>query len=269
MTVFGSTELVARIERAECAMLAEGVARAAGGFAIELAGGIASWGGASSPLNKVAGLGFAGPLDPVALDAVEAAFAARDTPVQVELATLADPAIAPMLTARGYALVGFENVLVRRLPIDAPVPPPGITVEPSPLAELQTWIDVIVTGFAHADTDGVPTHEHFPRETLTRVLRETASGPHHRRYLARRDGAVAGAGGLRLADGIAQLAGAATLPAHRRRGVQTALLAARLADAGAAGGELAAITTLPGSKSQSNAQRDGFALVYTRAILVR
>jgi predicted GNAT family acetyltransferase len=30
---------------------------------------------------------------------------------------------------------------------------------------------------------------------------------------------------------IAQLAGAATLPAHRRRGVQTALLATRLADA--------------------------------------
>jgi GNAT superfamily N-acetyltransferase len=37
------------------------------------------------------------------------------------------------------------------------------------------------------------------------------------------------------AEGVAQLAGAATAPAHRRRGVHTALLAARLADAATAG----------------------------------
>jgi len=34
---------------------------------------------------------------------------------------------------------------------------------------------------------------------------------------------------------VAQLTGAATTPAHRRRGIQTALLSARLADAAAAG----------------------------------
>ena len=37
---------------------------------------------------------------------------------------------------------------------------------------------------------------------------------------------------MRIAEGLAQLTGAATAPAHRRRGVQTALLSARLADAG-------------------------------------
>ena len=59
------------------------------------------------------------------------------------------------------------------------------------------------------------------------------------------------------------------MPAHRRRGVQTALLSARLADAAAAGCDIAVITTQPGSKSQQNAQRRGFDLLYTRAILVR
>ena len=72
-----------------------------------------------------------------------------------------------------------------------------------------------------------------------------------------------------MAEGVAQLTGAATAPTHRHRGVQTALLSARLADATAAGRDIAVITTQPGSKSQHNAQRRGFDLLYTRAILVK
>lgn len=51
--------------------------------------------------------------------------------------------------------------------------------------------------------------------------------------------------------------------------MQTALLAARLADAGGQGCHIAVVTTQPGSKSQQNVQRQGFELLYTRAILVR
>jgi GNAT superfamily N-acetyltransferase len=72
---------------------------------------------------------------------------------------------------------------------------------------------------------------------------------------------------MRIADGIAQLTGAGTAPAFRRRGIQSALLSARLADATAAGCDLAVITVQPGSKSQQNAQRRGFDLLYTRAVL--
>jgi ribosomal protein S18 acetylase RimI-like enzyme len=86
--------------------------------------------------------------------------------------------------------------------------------------------------------------------------------------VALRDGVFAGGAELRVGGGIAQFAGAATAPEHRRRGVQTALLSARLVDA-AAGCEVAVITTQPGSKSQQNAQRRGFDLLYTRATLVR
>ena len=73
---------------------------------------------------------------------------------------------------------------------------------------------------------------------------------------------------MRMAGGVAQLTGAATAPAHRRRGIQTALLSARLADA-AACCDAAVITTQPGSKSQQNAQRQGFDLLYARAVLVK
>lgn len=63
--------------------------------------------------------------------------------------------------------------------------------------------------------------------------------------------------------------GVATLPEHRRRGVQGALLGARLEAAARAGCDVAVVTTQPGSKSQENVQKRGFELLYTRAILVK
>ncbi len=63
--------------------------------------------------------------------------------------------------------------------------------------------------------------------------------------------------------------GAGTLPAFRGRGMQKALLARRLADAQAAGCDLAVVTTAPGSRSQDNVMRRGFELLYTRAVLVK
>jgi GNAT superfamily N-acetyltransferase len=89
------------------------------------------------------------------------------------------------------------------------------------------------------------------------------------RYLARERGSVAGGASVRVHDGVAILCGAATLPAHRRRGVQTALLATRLEEAGRSGCDLAVVTTQPGSKSQENVEKQGFALLYARAVLVR
>ena len=73
----------------------------------------------------------------------------------------------------------------------------------------------------------------------------------------------------RLTDGVAQLCGAATAPAHRRHGVQSALVTARLRDATDVGCDVAVVTTAPGSTSQKNVQRNGFHLLYTRAILFK
>ncbi|MBP1644302.1 MAG: GCN5-related N-acetyltransferase [Acidobacteria bacterium] len=273
---FCGTELAARIERAECRLLAEGAAAARRRdpalevVTLPVAGGLAAWGGTGSPLNKLAGLGFAGVPAAAELDAVERAFAARGEAVRVELATLGDPECGTLLTRRGYALAGFENVLGLPLPAPAAHPAaPGLEVAASGEAEMDLWLDVVVTGFAHPDTQGVPSDEEFPREVLERVIGDLASGSGFKRYLARRAGEPAGGASLRLDEGVAQLAGAATLPAHRRRGVQSALLAARLADAAAAGCDVAVVTTQPGSKSQQNVQRQGFELLYTRAVLIR
>jgi len=240
-----------------------------------VAGGIATYSGAGSPLNKFAGLGFGGPLESSELAAVERAFDSRGVPLQVELASLADPAIGAQLTKRDYALVGFENVLGRALPVtgsietDRSAPASQFEIAESPAAELASWIDVLVTGFAHPDAQGIASHEHFPRAALERVMADVSSADGFVRYLVRSGNELAAGASMRICDGIAQLTGAATLPAFRRRGLQSKLLIRRLELAGEAGCDLAVITTQPGSKSQENSQRQGFSLLYTRAILVR
>jgi GNAT superfamily N-acetyltransferase len=161
----------------------------------------------------------------------------------------------------GLALQG-EHVLQR-------VTPPGVEVRPSGDDEFEPWLDVVADGFAHPDTQGVRSHEEFPREVIARAMRDLTATAGVTRYVALRDGVIAGGASFRMAEGVAQLTGAATAPAHRRRGVQTALLSARLANTAAAGCDIAVITTQPGSKSQQNAQRRGFDLLYTRAILVK
>lgn len=275
LPLFCDAALAERIERVEAQLIASAfdagrVRRAdATGFVLAVAGGIACFAEPGAPFNKVAGLGFDGVPEAAALDEIEQAFAAVDTPVQVELAHLVDPAISALLTARDYRLESFENVLGRSLEgTFEHVTPPGIELLPCGEAELDAWLDVVVDGFAHPDGQGVPSNEEFPREILANAVRDMAAAG-ATRYLALRDGVVAGGASFRMSEGVAQLAGAATAPAHRRRGIQSALLSARLAEAAAAGCDVAVITTQPGSKSQQNAQRAGFDLLYTRAVLVK
>lgn len=274
--LFCDTALAERIERVEAQLVAKGSEAAhhravdSAGFVIPVAGGVASFAEEGSPLNKVAGLGFGGVPTAAALDEIERAFTARGAPVQVELAHLVDPAIGALLTDRGYRLTSFENVLGLAFTGEPErVTPPGVEVRRSGDDELEPWLDVVTDGFTHPDTQGVPSHEEFPREVIASVIRDLTAAAGVMRYVALRDGVFAGGASVRMVEGVAQLTGAATASAHRCRGVHTALLSARLADAAAAGCNIAVITTQPGSKSQENAQRRGFDLLYTRAILVK
>jgi GNAT superfamily N-acetyltransferase len=274
--LFASTSLAARIEHAERQLLedcAAAIARRHGGsgvWVLPIAGGVATYTGPGSPLNKVAGLGFEASVDVAELERIEHEFGRRETPVQVELSCLADPSVGELLTRRGYTLRGFENVLGRALPVEGSVSPtPGVTISESPAGELANWLDVVVSGFATPDDQGVRPHESFTRDALERAIGDMAAADGFVRYLARLEGRPAGGASMRLCDGIAQLCGASTVPAIRRRGVQSALLATRLERASDAGCDIAVVTTQPGSKSQQNVQRRGFELLYTRAVLVR
>jgi hypothetical protein len=237
--LFCDTALAGRIERAEAGLIAASSRaaqqrrRGAAGFVIPLAGGIASYAEADSPFNKVAGLGFGGVPSADELAAVEQAFAARGAAVQVELAHLADPAIGALLTARGYRLESFENVLGRSLgrPPDL-VTPPGIEVRLSPAEEIGPWLDVVTDAVAHPDTGGVPAHEEFPREAVARAeLDMVAAGAvslqravrrgagRRRQHAGGREHRAAGGGRDRARPAAARYPERAPVrPAGRRRG---------------------------------------------------
>lgn len=274
--LFPSGSLAKRLEIAE-ASLVEAFARAcetkrgtADVYISRLGGGVAVYAGEGTPFNKMAGLGF-DPIDELALDEAERQYASRGLSLRAEVATLADPDVFKLLASRGYVLSGFENVLGLDLTAcPLPAAADGVSVRHAAPDEDATWIDTVLTGFLTPDDfDGPPPTETFERELLEDVFRTASTVDGVRKYLARRDGVVAGGASMRIHDRVAQLSGASTLPAHRRRGVQTTLLAERLREAAAAGCDIAVVTTEPGSKSQQNVQRQGFALLYARAVMIR
>lgn len=278
--MFADSTLARRIERAEAAMsvaMVAGVSRQSGAESavVPIGAGYAIWAGAGSPFTKIIGAGLdAGPLDERALDAAERVFEAHGAPVRAEICVLANSEVFAAFSRRGYVFDTVEHVLGMRLPAGDghPAPSPA-AIEIMPVggeAGSNQWIEALVDGFSVPDvTETGVTGESFPADVLRETFRNYRDVGHFHRYLARLDGRTAGGGGLYLGGGIGILCGAATLAAFRRRGVQAALLRRRLADAAAAGCDLAVVTTAPGSKSQQNAQRHGFSLLYARAILVR
>src|SRR5262249_57284942 len=111
------------------------------------------------------------------------------------------------------------------------------------------WIRKTAKGVLHAGRyDGPPPRESFAQESMERILTDFSGAPGCWLYLARRGATIAGGGAVRIVDGLAQLAGAATLPTHRRSGVDSALLRARLVGAPAAGRPPAVATSDPPSE---------------------
>ncbi len=275
--LFADITLVRRIEAAERRLvvdMARSIVRRNDGadvFVAPLGAGAAVYAGDASPLNKIVGCEEA--LDGDALTDIEREFERRGAAVRVELASHFASSLGPLLTRRGYVLVSCENVLGLALGAGIASSAPAastIAVERIDRSGARAWIDVVVTGFLHPDGSVVTgAHDTFARDALEHAFSDSIEVDGFDLYLARRDGQVAGGGGMRRSDGVAQLCGASTLPAHRRHGVQTALLRTRLADAERAGCDVAIVTTEPGSKSEGNARRRGFELLYTRTILLR
>src|SRR5262249_56405503 len=104
------------------------------------------------------GGGFEGWPEGAALAAVDRPFRERAAPLQAEVSTLADPALAALLSRRGYVLQGFEIVSGRRIgAADATTPATsGFEIRPVEPEQLEAWADVSVTGFATPAAPAVP-----------------------------------------------------------------------------------------------------------------
>ena len=144
-----------------------------------------------------------------------------------------------------------------------------LSEQASQLGERGSSVCVRVVGKGEADlwartsAEGWSEYKEFAHLMLD-MGRIVAAAKGNILFLAELDGQVIGAGGLSIHDGVALFAGASTIPAWRRRGVQRALLEARFQYARAAGCDLAMMGAEPGSSSQRNAERQGFRIAYTR-----
>jgi len=230
-----------------------------GADVLHTGGGYAVYGGAGSPVCRAAGLGMAGPVSPADLDAVEAFFAARGAAPAVDLCPLADESLLALLRERGYRPSIWFSIVYAPLPLAIPIDP-AVQVELAGPADADLWLRTVGAGFVEGAE---------PDPATIAAVTPNFYAPAGACYLARVDGEPAGGGGAYEHGGAVELGGASTHPRFRRRGVQRSLIARRLADAAAAGCDLALSLTEPGSASQRNLERHGFRLAYNRLTLTR
>jgi GNAT superfamily N-acetyltransferase len=235
-----------------------------GNSSISVAGGYGGFGGVDSPLTQAFGLGLNGPVTEEDLSAMEDFYSSNRAPVNIETCPLADMSLLTLLNARGYRPVEYSNVFVREL-TDAdktswPDSASDVRVHSPREDEVENYSLVVMKSF-------VPDAE-LPASLLNVFVScFHAKGAYF--FLAEIDGAPAGGGMMSIHQGVASLGGAGTLQEFRNRGVQKALLLARLAKAAEQGCDLAMVATMPGSGSQRNVERQGFRVVYTRTKFMR
>jgi GNAT superfamily N-acetyltransferase len=263
--ILADRSLSCRLERAEGLTNAGFVdARAqltpeSGAKWISVAGALAMFDGVESPLTQTFGLGLFQMPTEEELTAIENFFKQRGAPVLHEVSPLADQAIVGMLVDRGYRPLEMTTVLY--LPLsdwtarrDERAGKVSVRIAEKEAAEI--W--------ARTSAEGWSEYKEFAHLMLE-MSRVVAAAKGNVLFLAELDGQAAGAAGLSIQEGVALFAGASTIPALRRQGVQRALLEARFRYAReAAGCDLAMMCTAPGSSSQRNAERQGFRVAYTR-----
>ncbi len=272
--------LARRLERAN-ALDGESAARAEATLfpgrvevAIErVAGGSLIFCGVDSFLSHALGLGLDGPVSEEELDHVERFYFSRGSRAELDLCPLADPSLAGRLVDRGFRPDHFEAVLVRSL---ADIEKDARRLESSGPDDVELreataeHTEAYALGLADAFAPGGdPPELHAMIRDVGRSSFQRPAGPRLLAWAAGEPAAPVAAGALNIHDGVACLSGAWTRAAHRRRGIQRALIERRLLLAARAGCSLAQIVGDPGSPTQRNAERCGFVPSYTRLVFTK
>jgi len=229
----------------------------------EICGGHMVFAGLGSPIGRVTGAGLDQPFTQEVVERIERFYRERKAPSQVDLTPLHRPEVFEMFKERGYAIAELNNVLYRKLQADeefAP-PPKGYQIRRSHPAEAEITGTIVETAFF---PDGAP--EAFggliaPFYRMENALAFVATVS---------DKPVACGTGLVIPEHkVFALCGAGTLADYRARGLQTALLQARMSAAVKAGCEYAVVVTQGGTTSQRNAERLGFRVAYSKVTVIK
>ena len=259
---FADRDLARRLERAEgyaCVQFAAARKRLfpnSDSEWTECAGAFLTFDGIEAPTTQSFGLGVSAELTSAMLTEAEEFFFVRGSAAMHEICPLAGPAALALVAERGYRPIEVSNVLFRT--IEEPPNPSECGVHARLIGEGEAALfsDVSTRGWTHEH----PELEEFVHQMGQLIVSREGSAC----FVAEVDGRAGAAGALVLCEGVALLAGAATVPELRRRGLQNALLQARLRYAREHGCELCMMVTEAGSNSQRNAERQGFRIAYTR-----
>jgi len=229
----------------------------------KICGGHMIFAGLGSPIGRATGVGLEQPLTAEDLDRVEQFYRAHQAPSQVDLCPLHEAAVFEMFKERGYGIAELNNVLYRRLDRDEKFAgaPAECEIRRGLREEAEALSAIVERAFF---PDGAP-------EAFTGLIAPLYQMEGAVTLVASVDGkaAACGAGLVIPEHRIFAVCGAGTLAEFRGRGLQTALLRARLAAAAEAGCEYAVVVTQGGTISQRNCERLGFRVAYSKVTVIK
>jgi ribosomal protein S18 acetylase RimI-like enzyme len=229
----------------------------------EICGGHMIFAGLGSPIGRATGLGLDHPFTAADLDRVEQFYRTHKAPSQVDVCPMREPAVFELCKDRGYRIAELNNVLYRKLEAEEKFPPAAAECEirRSLPEEADRAGEIVETAFF---PDGAP-------EAYRGLIAPFYKMEGALAFVASVGGNVVACGtGLVIPEhGVFALCGAGTLAEFRGRGLQTALLRARMAAAVAAGCEYAVVVTQGGTTSQRNAERLGFRVAYSKVTVIK
>jgi ribosomal protein S18 acetylase RimI-like enzyme len=229
----------------------------------EICGGHMVFAGLGSPIGRATGVGFDRQFTADDLARVESFYRAHKAPSQVDLCPMHQPEVFELFKERRYAIAELNNVLYRKLDAEEkfPPPPPGCDIRRSLPEESATAGGIVETAFF---PDGAPEPYRGLVAPFYQMDRALA-------FVASVEGRLVACGtGLVIPEHrMFALCGAGTLTAFRGRGLQTALLRARMSAAIEAGCEYAVVVTQGGSDSQRNVERLGFRVAYSKVTVLK
>ncbi len=293
--------ICARAIAAESMEFAGGLAAPGGGGGVALRGKPGSW------INYAVGFGLGpdGTPAPAAVSAREAAemgpspvsreelarvigwYESAGIEPRFEVSPLADVRVFRDLADLGCCVRDFTNVMFRELSPHHPAcpvfePPAELRIrpiDPGDDAQVRAYSTVAISGFKPQGV--LPTEDEYALSArVVRGPRTLALGAYMPDGRSSGTERIVGAGALLLTgpdDGtaFARLGGCVSLmglsvhPGFRGRGIQQAMMAARMNAAVERGCRVATIGSRPGAATERNAIRMGFQLAYTKLILTR
>jgi ribosomal protein S18 acetylase RimI-like enzyme len=256
-------ESAEEMPQVDCARMFQQLRPEVGAASEPICGGHMIFAGLNSPIGHACGMGFDGPVTGADLDRLEEFYRSHGAPAQVDFCPLTDPSLLELVKERGYGIYELNNVLYRKLDaIDTPSSPEGVEIRRGKPQEAAMFSAIVSRSFFDKSD---------PPEGFADMLSPLFHFPEALTFFACVDKkpVAAAAGRVIPEHRVFALFGAGTLPDFRGRGIQTALLRARMKAAAEAGCEVVVVITQGGTVSERNCVRLGFRIAYSKATVIK